>query len=291
MNKKIITILTDFGTFDPYVGVMKGVIASIADDVKIIDLTHNVPKYNIKKGALILLFSGKYFPKDTIHLVVIDPGVGSERLPILIKTKNFYLVGPDNGVLSPLAKYDEIEKIITLENEKYFLNEISKTFHGRDIFAPVAAHIANGVPITNFGNEINEIKSLKKFFYSEGKIKGSNEIICNVIDIDNFGNIITNVSENQLFTVINSLKKIKQKKLDRRIKINLKISKGSEFKEHQSISKLDFPFKSTYSQVKKGEYLSLIGSHGNLEFSQNQGNASINLKIFSEAELTLKILL
>ncbi|MBD3229356.1 MAG: hypothetical protein GF329_14320, partial [Candidatus Lokiarchaeota archaeon] len=265
--------------------------ASIAYDVEIIDLTHNVPKYNIKKGALILYFSGKYFPKNTIHLVVIDPGVGSERLPIVIKTQNFYLIGPDNGVLSPLAKYDRIEKIFTLENEKYFLNEISKTFHGRDIFAPVAAHLANGVPISNFGKEIHKIKTLKKFFYSEGKIKGANEITCNAIDVDNFGNIITNVSEKQLFTLINKLKKLKQKKLDKRIKINIKISKGSEFKDHHSISKINFPFKTTYSQVGKGEYLSLIGSHGNLEFSQNQGNASINLKIFPEAKLTMKILL
>lgn len=289
MNRKIITILTDFGNADPYVAIMKGVITSIFPDANIIDLSHNIPKYDILKGALILDYSGKYFPKDTIHLVVIDPGVGSERLPILIKTKKYYLIGPDNGVLSLLALNDGIEKIISLENHEFFLEDVSETFHGRDIFAPVAAYTAKGIPIDEFGKKIVEIKKLDEIFYSKGSIISSNELDCYVINVDNFGNIVTNIKKDLIYRMIKNLRKETNNEGDIFSNVNLRISKGSKFDHKQKLSKLNFPFKKTYSEVEKNQFLSLIGSHGNLEFAENQNNASVDLKIKPRSQLCIKI--
>jgi hypothetical protein len=290
MNRKIITILTDFGKSDPYVAIMKGVITSIFPDVNIIDLSHNIPKYDILKGALILDYSGKYFPKDTIHLVVIDPGVGSKRLPILIKTKKYYLIGPDNGVLSLLALNDGIERIISLENPEFFLDDISETFHGRDIFAPVAAYTAKGIQIDEFGKEVDKINKLNEIFYSKGDILSPSELNCYVINVDNFGNIITNIEKDLIYDMIKNLRK-ENHEMDIFSNVFLKITKGSEFNEDQKLSKIDFPFKKTYSKVEKNQYLSLIGSHGNLEFAKNQGNASSDLKIRPKTKLCIKILI
>ena len=285
MKNKIITLLTDFGTIDPYVSIMKGVILSINPNVNIIDISHNVPKFDIVKGAFILFNSGRYFPEGTIHVIVIDPGVGSERLPILIKTKRYYLIGPDNGVLSLLAYKDGIEKIYTLNNPKYFLDRVSMTFHGRDIFAPVAAHLSMGVNLSEFGNEIQSIKKIDEIYFSNPIIKSECEIIFNIIDIDGFGNIITNISAE---TILKLIKKLKENiKKDEKF-IYIKVYKGVDFDESKSLS-ISFPFKRTYDDVKKGEFLALIGSHGNLEFSQNQDNAAKHLKILPGDKLCLKL--
>ncbi|MHA1270999.1 MAG: SAM hydrolase/SAM-dependent halogenase family protein [Candidatus Helarchaeota archaeon] len=289
MINRIITLLTDFGTSDPYVAIMKGVILSISSNTSIIDITHNIPKFNIIKGALVLLNSGRFFPKDTIHVIVIDPGVGSHRLPILIKTKNYFLIGPDNGVLSLLAYKDGIEKVIALKNTEYFLSKVSMTFHGRDIFAPVAAHLANGIDIEAFGDIIENIQKINDIYFSTGIKKSNDEIICNVIDTDNFGNIITNVPESMIIDTINELKKSGKFKPSN--KITIKICKGLKFDSLKQITNIEFPFKKTYSDVEKHNFLSLIGSHGNLEFSKNQGSASESLNISPGEQLILKIIM
>ncbi|MHA1232418.1 MAG: SAM hydrolase/SAM-dependent halogenase family protein [Candidatus Helarchaeota archaeon] len=288
MTNKIITLLTDFGTSDPYVSIMKGVILSISPDVSIVDLSHEIPKFNIIKGALFLNNAGQYFPKNTIHVVVIDPGVGTKRLPILIKTRNYYLIGPDNGVLSLLAYNDRIEKIIKLENPKYFLKQISMTFHGRDIFAPISAHCANNVDIEEFGPEIQEIELLHESMYAEPLINSDDTITFYILDIDGFGNIITNIPQTFLLTHLKNM--MSKGKINSINNIIFKISKGKSFESAQTLSNINFPFKNTYNEVKIGEFLALIGSHGNLEFSRNQDSAVQKLKLEVGTELTLKVI-
>jgi len=203
-----------------------------------------------------LLNSGKYFPKNTIHVIVVDPGIGSIRLPILIKTKKYFLIGPDNGVLSLLACNDGIDKIIALENKRYFMSNISNTFHGSDIFAPIAAHCANGVDIENFGEEIKNIEKNDNMFYSYGIVKPTNEITFNILDIDNFGNIITNIPEKIVMELIDKLKKTN--KIQDLNNIIIRICKGNVFDESKSFAKIEFPFKRTYSEVRSKDFVAIL---------------------------------
>lgn len=192
MNK-IIAIITDFGTSDNYNGVMEGVIRKINKDVVITYITPEVKKFNIYSGAYLLYTSYKYFKKNTIFLVVVDPGVGTVRKPIIIRTRNYFFVGPDNGVLYPAAKEDGILKIIEIKNEKLYLTKnISRTFHGRDIFATAAAFISTDLDLRVFGPDIaeDEINKIEYKTYTEdGRICGE------VIYIDHFGNIATSIRE------------------------------------------------------------------------------------------------
>jgi S-adenosylmethionine hydrolase len=189
-----IAILTDFGIDDNYNGVMEGVIKKINPEVQTIYISGNVKNFNIYAGAYLLYTSFKYFPRDTIFLVVIDPGVGTTRRPIIIKTKNYIFIGPDNGVLYPAAANDGIEKVIEINNNKLYLSKnISNTFHGRDIFAVAAALISIGVEIDIFGRQISHEEIIKiKFDYniSERRICGK------IIYIDHFGNVATSIPAN-----------------------------------------------------------------------------------------------
>ncbi len=186
-----IAILTDFGVGDNYNGVMEGIIKKINPEAEIIYISGNVKSFSIFSGAYLLYTSYKYFPKNTIFLVVVDPGVGTERKPIIIKTKNYIFVGPDNGVMYPAASNDGITKIIHITNEKLYLtSKISNTFHGRDIFSPAAAFISANVSIETFGEEIkpNQIQRID-FSYQIRDKK-----ICGIIlYIDHFGNIATSI--------------------------------------------------------------------------------------------------
>lgn len=186
----IITLLTDFGNKDNFVGVMKGVILKINPQAKIIDLSHNVASQNILEAAFLLQNSFKYFPKNTIHLAVVDPGVGSKRRKLLVKTKDYYFVAPDNGVLSPLLKKEGAREIIEITNDRYFLKPVSCTFHGRDIFAPVAAHLSLGERISVFGKSTETIKHLA--FPLARRLK--NKLKGEVIYVDRFGNLVTNIT-------------------------------------------------------------------------------------------------
>ncbi|PJF20688.1 MAG: hypothetical protein CUN56_14900, partial [Phototrophicales bacterium] len=142
---KVVALLTDFGLEDIYVGVMKGVIASIAPDVQIVDITHSIRPQNVREGAFALMNSYHYFPPGTTFCVVVDPGVGSKRLPIAVKTADYQFIAPDNGVLSyTLSRIGADYEIVTLENPAYQRDHVSHTFHGRDIFSPAAAYIARG---------------------------------------------------------------------------------------------------------------------------------------------------
>jgi hypothetical protein len=185
----LIALLTDFGLKDGFVGTVKGVIKSINPSVDIVDISHDIASFDILEGALVLKASYKYFPKSTVFTVVVDPGVGTKRNAIIVKTENYIFVAPDNGVLSFITEEERIEKIIKINNEKYTLKKDNNTFHGRDIFAPVSAYITKGVPIYEFGIELKNIKKIKlaKPVYGENSIEGQ------IIKFDKFGNGITNI--------------------------------------------------------------------------------------------------
>ncbi|MCP5467696.1 MAG: SAM-dependent chlorinase/fluorinase [Deltaproteobacteria bacterium] len=184
-----IVLLTDFGWRDGYVGTMKGVIHRISPKAVITDLAHELPNFNILHASMVLQRSYQFFPKNSIFVCIIDPGVGSERKPILVKTKDYIFIAPDNGVLTMTLHETQAEKILYLNQEEYFLQPISQTFHGRDIFSPVAAHIANGVPIEKLGSPLEEIYQLEDI---EAKVENE-KIQGRVISIDHFGNVITNI--------------------------------------------------------------------------------------------------
>ena len=190
----IIALLTDFGVSDGYAGIMKGVILKINPKAVIVDITHHVSSYNIKSAAFILKSVFKYFERDSVFTVVVDPGVGSGRLPVAVKTKNYYFVGPDNGVLSLAAEEDKIERVIALNNNNFFLKEISSTFHGRDIFSPCAALLSKGFKIDLLGEKVETIVQLK---LPAAEIR-NNALRGKVIYTDKFGNLVTNI-ENRVF--------------------------------------------------------------------------------------------
>lgn len=190
----IITLTTDFGYTDPFVGVMKGVIAGINPHAQVFDLSHGILAHDIMGGALVLRHSASYFPRGTIHVAVVDPGVGSARHPLLIESDGQYLIGPDNGVLSLALANKSAERIVQLSNTSYHLQPTSTTFHGRDIFAPVAAHLSLGINPGAFGDLVDDYVRLSwpQLMKSDRGIDGE------IIYIDRFGNLFTNIKEQDL---------------------------------------------------------------------------------------------
>jgi S-adenosylmethionine hydrolase len=242
----MITLTSDFGLKDPYVAEMKGVILTINPKATLIDITHDIEKFNIRMAAFMLASAAQYFPEDTVHLAVVDPGVGTQRRAILIQTKKGFFVGPDNGILILAAQSQGIEHVYQLTNPKFMLPKISSTFHGRDIFAPAAAHLEKGVKPIEFGPEIND--PIKPEF---AKVKrGNGSLIGEVMHIDGFGNIITNINEKM---VQNYAKKV-----------NVELPNIS----------LILTFGKAFAQAKPKEPIVLIGSHGFMEIALNQGSAA-----------------
>ncbi|OMJ86373.1 hypothetical protein SteCoe_12095 [Stentor coeruleus] len=185
----IITLTTDFGYDDWYVGAMKGVILSINLKVTLVDITHNCPSGDIMSGAFIIKNSD-YFPQNTIHIIVVDPGVGSSRIPLIAKLSNNQIyVLPDNGLLTLLLQKHSLVEAFAIENHKFMLNSISNTFHGRDIFAPAAAYASTGINISEFGRPINDLVqlSIQPIEKIENSISGT------IVYIDKFGNLISNI--------------------------------------------------------------------------------------------------
>ena len=255
----MITLTSDFGLKDPYVAEMKGVILTINPNANIIDVTHGVEKFNIRMGAFMLASAAPYFPKGTVHLAVVDPGVGTERRAILVQTKQGFFVGPDNGILVLAAQAQGIEHIYQIANPEFMLPNVSSTFHGRDVFAPAAAHLDMGVKPSEFGPEINDATTPE--FSSVKRRSGS--LIGEVLHVDDFGNVITNIS---------------QKEMAQAKTVNVKM---------QNIS-LNLTFSKTYAQAKPQEAIALIGSHGFLEIALNQANAAekFYVKAGDEVEVT-----
>jgi S-adenosyl-L-methionine hydrolase (adenosine-forming) len=197
LNRPIITLTTDFGYTDPFVGILKGVILRITPDAQIVDLSHGIPPQDICAAALTLAASVNTFAEGTIHVAVVDPGVGSQRRALLVESAGHYFVGPDNGVCSFALEGTEASRIVELSNETYHLQPKSNTFHGRDVFAPVAAHLARGVPVGEFGAPLEDCVRLRW----PPVHRAGDSILGEVLYIDHFGNLFTNVRERDLMSV------------------------------------------------------------------------------------------
>ncbi len=248
MTIPIITLITDFGLKDSYVSEIKGVILSISPACLIVDITHQIEKFNIRMGGFLLASASKYFPENTVHVGVVDPGVGTERRSIIIETMQSYLVGPDNGLLFLAAKNQRVRRIHEITNKELMSSNISNTFHGRDIFAHAAAHLAKGVLPAEFGPPIQGIVEPA---FAKVKKKG-NKLIGEVLHIDGFGNVITNIEE----------KDVKARITGNIVKVEL------------PKAELRLEFCKAYSEVETGKTLAIVGGHGLLEISINRGNAA-----------------
>jgi len=239
--KRIITLSTDFGIVEHYQGAMKGVILAINPEAQIVDITHSIPKFDVLSGALTLSGYYSYYPVSTIHVAVVDPRVGSQRKPIVMEADGNYFVGPDNGLFSIIYKRGCKKHIREITNPHYMLKHVSGTFHGRDVFAPVAAHISLGVNINEFGSEVLSPVTLElpEPMVLSGTVTGE------VIHTDSFGNLLTNIPGEM-------------------------VKRGSEV--FVGDISLGAP-KTSYGSVKIGEPLSLVGGSGYLEIAVNQGSA------------------
>ena len=246
----IITLLSDFGLKDPYVAEMKAVILSIHPQARIVDITHEIEKFNIRMGAFVLASATPYFPAGTIHVAVVDPGVGTKRHPIIVETKRSYYVGPDNGLLMLAAQKESVEHVYHVNNPQYMLTQVSRTFHGRDIFAPVAAHLAKGKTASEFGPEIQDY-ALPEFAKPHAR-KG--ELFGEVLHIDDFGNVVSNISEEDLEKT--------------------GIREGGSLRVKLDDKTLTLKLCSAYGEVPAKTPLAIIGSNDFLEVSINQGSAS-----------------
>ena len=256
----IITLTTDFGTADWFVGSMKGVILGIEPRATIVDIAHEVPPGDIRAGAFALAACYRCFPRQTVHLAVIDPGVGSSRQAIAVKTADYWFVGPDNGVLSfALMQEKMLLEIRRLDNDVYFRKPVSSTFHGRDIFAPVAARVAVGVEADALGQKLEDYVRLP---WPATKFE-LNVVTGEVIYIDRFGNAITNIDLPALARLGKPPWKV--------------AAQGKELGEVREF----------YQEVPAGEPLAVIGSSGFLEIAVNGGNAAqtLGLKIGDAAEV------
>jgi S-adenosyl-L-methionine hydrolase (adenosine-forming) len=251
MRKPVITLLTDFGIRDHYVAAMKGVILTINPRCSLIDITHQVNPHHIEEAAFILAHASSFFPRGTIHLCVVDPGVGGPRRPILMVTSNYFFVGPDNGLFTYITRKEKVRKCVVLTNQKYFLKHISTTFHGRDLFAPVAAHLSLGAKPEIFGYETSSWEELR-FPEPKGRKR---ELLGEIIYIDAFGNLITNIDKQSLLHFTK----------------NHLFSVGVDKKEISGLKK-------GYWEGRNGELMALFGSSGFLEVSVREGNAQKSLK-------------
>jgi S-adenosylmethionine hydrolase len=249
-NPPPVTLITDFGLSDGYVGAMKGVIIDILPWVTVVDVTHDIRPQDIRQAAYVLNTVAPYFPECTVHLVVVDPGVGADRRAIAVYTENAVFVGPDNGVFTWIYKTQTVREIRELTNPYYKRSEVSPTFHGRDLFAPFAAHIAAGVPAASIGPVVGAPIT---FEIPEPKVKYDGSIQGHVIHIDSFGNIITNITREMLAASPNWTFEIAG--MDIRV------------------------FRKAYAYAREGQIFALIGSQDFLEISIRNGNAAQRLGV------------
>ena len=244
--KRVVTLLTDFGTRDHYVGTIKGVLLSINPSLELVDITHEVTPQNILEGGFVLASAFKYFPKGTVHLAVIDPGVGTKRFGLAAETQDHFFVGPYNGLFDQVFDLDPPRQVVRLENSDYHLPQVSTTFHARDIFAPVAAHLSLGLSLEKLGPPIiYSIRFPGRIIFSE-----HDELQGEIIHVDHFGNLISNIE------IPHSETKIRLQ--------DLRIYLAAD-------QMLTGP--NTYEEAPPGRPFALIGSSGLLEISVRNGSA------------------
>ncbi len=274
MKPAIIALLSDFGTSDPYTGIMKGVIAGISPNARLIDLTHEIPPADIQRGAFVLWQAARDFPQDAIFLAVVDPGVGTSRKAICLKRGNQYFIGPDNGLFSYLL-YQSKFNAWELTNPDYRLSITSSTFHGRDVFAPAAAYLAKGIPAADLGVALNSLQQLPlpRFKMAENSIEGE------VISVDQFGNLFTSLGQ---FTVSGKTLHIQSWINPQSIKIN------DRYGITISVNNFSLPLVDTFASIRRGESAGLIGSTGLLEIICNQGSAAAALGLKTGDPLFIK---
>ncbi len=261
MRKPILTLTTDFGLADHYVAAMKGVVLGICPQAQIVDVSHEVAPYEIAEGAYLIAQAYRCFPKETVHVVVVDPGVGTSRRPILMEAAGQYFVAPDNGVLSMIYSREK-HKIRLIAGDRYFRKPVSNTFHGRDVFAPVAAHLCAGVPPSRMGKLIQDY--LRPAF-EKPRRTGKRTWSGRILKIDRFGNLITNFDAGDF------------PDLERRDFV-------------MAIGPREIPVLArNYAECGPGELFLIVGSSGYLEVSVNQGSAAkqIGCEPGAAAELTL----
>ena len=249
-NPPIVTLTSDFGLNDHFVGTMKGVILNIAPEAKIIDICHSVQPFDILDGALTIAQAYSYFPAGTIHVVVVDPGVGSARRPLMVSTERHYLVAPDNGVLSLILDREERVKVRHITMQHYFLQPLSNTFHGRDVFAPVAGYLAKGVDGEKLGDEISDYV---RFSAPRPKAAGEKTMRGVILKVDRFGNLVTN------FTLQDVPALFQTPPLPFKIVIG-----------NREITELH----NTYSEALPNELFGILGSMGYVEIAASRASAA-----------------
>jgi len=197
LESPIITLTTDFGLKDPFAGLMKGVMLGINPDARIVDISHNIQRHNVFEASQVVAMSYKYFPIATIHVAVVDPGVGSMRRPLLVVTEDHYFIGPDNGIFSPIFETltSTFFKVYHVTASHYFLPIIGSTFHGRDIFAPIAAWLSKGVDSHKMGEQIDDYMTIP---VPKPVVADNSSITGEIVSIDNFGNAISNIKKDDL---------------------------------------------------------------------------------------------
>jgi len=262
-QQRFITLTTDFGASDHYVGAMKGVVYGINPSAQVVDISHAISSYDLLDGALAIAQAYSYFPADTIHVVVVDPGVGSARRAILARTEKYFFVAPDNGVLSLALEREQRVHVHEISSEHYIQQPMSHTFHGRDVFAAVAAWLSKGVEFSNFGNEISDyvrFRMPKPTRMESGQIQGV------VLKVDKFGNVVTNITPQdvpQLFA-------------EEPPQFKILVSK------HEITS-----LKAAYAEGAPGEVFGILGSMGLLELSTNRGSAAGALEVGKGTEVVV----
>jgi S-adenosyl-L-methionine hydrolase (adenosine-forming) len=249
-NRPLITLTTDFGINDHFVGAMKGVILDIVPEAQVVDICHSVQAFDVLDGALTISQAYSYFPSRTVHVVVVDPGVGTARRPIIASSDKYHFVAPDNGVLSLVYAREARMHVRHVTSEHYFLQPVSNTFHGRDIFSPVAAYLAKEVDSLKFGEEVEDYV---RFNAPKPKAVDQNRLRGVVLKVDRFGNLITNITPQDVPMLFAEGAK------------RFKITVGSrEITEMHSV----------YAQGAPGEVFGVLGSMGFLEIAANRGAAA-----------------
>jgi S-adenosyl-L-methionine hydrolase (adenosine-forming) len=250
LARPIITLTTDFGTNDHFVGVMKGVILDIVPEAQIVDICHSVQAFDVLDGAITISQAYSYFPARTVHVVVVDPGVGTARRPILASSDGYHFVAPDNGVLSLVYARESRVHVRHITSEHYFLQPVSNTFHARDIFAPVAAYLAKEVDSLKFGEEVEEYV---RFSAPKPKAVDGNRMRGVILKVDRFGNLITNITPQDVPMLFATTAK------------GFKIVVGS-----REITEIH----NAYAEGAPGQVFGILGSMGFLEIAANRGTAA-----------------
>lgn len=254
----VVTLLTDFGTADEYVGVMKGVLLSVNPHVTIVDLCHHLSPQDLEGAAYMLAAAYRYFPPDTVHVAVVDPGVGSQRAIVALQVEQHYFVGPDNGLFTLVIAHGAVRRAVQVANQALFLQPVSQTFHGRDIMAPVAGYLAQGKDILDLGPPVDP-NSLARLVLPTARIVRPGLLVGIVTSVDRFGNLITNIRQADLAL--------------------LGLHAGLQALEvHVGTTRIA-GLSDAYSKAQIQQALALVGSRGYLEIAVNQGHAARRLAV------------